>query len=97
MPNYSGQNQFLRGSMQTTNQGMTVYQVTLLIKDEAARVKQWYENALPSYKWKIVASGQRSITAKHEDGHLCSLVFNDATDPDYKSVLAVSYRQSMQR
>ncbi len=95
MPNYSGQAKFLRGFVQTSSKDTTIYQVSYLTKDDASRVKQWYECALPSRKWKIISSGERSITAKHQDGHFCSIVVNDATDPDYRSLLRVSYRQVM--
>lgn len=95
MPNYSGQMKFLRGYVQTTTKDTTVYQVSYVAKDDAIRVKQWYDYALPSFKWKIVSSGERSIAAKHQDGHFCSIVVNDATDSEYKSLLTICYRQVM--
>jgi hypothetical protein len=95
MPAYSGQTKFLRGYIQTSDKDTTVYQVSYMTKDDPVRVKQWFDYALPSRKWKIISSGERNIAAKHQDGHFCSIMVNDATDPEYKGLLTVSYRQVM--
>ena len=81
LPTYSGQTKFLRGSVQTSDKDTTVYQMSFMTKDDPSRVKEWFDSALPSMKWKIISSGERNITAKHEDGHFCSIMVNDANRP----------------
>lgn len=91
LPGYSGKPKFLRGYTQSTSKGWTAHQIIFLAKEEAPEVKDWYDNALSMYQWRILRSSINTITANHKDGHMCTLVFNPTSQPGYRTQISVFY------
>ena len=96
LPSYSGKLKFLRGYTQPTGKGWVVYHVKYLTQEDPVKVKDWYENALAMYQWKILNSAGQTITANHKDGHMCTLIFNPTTKPGYRTHLGMFYSQAPQ-
>ena len=91
LPSYSGKLKFLRGYIQPTGKGWTVYHVSFMTPEEPLKVKDWYENALTMYQWKILNSAGQTITANHKDGHMCTLIFNPCTKPGFRTRMGLFY------
>jgi hypothetical protein len=96
LPSYSGKLKFLRGYCQPSGKGWTVYQISFLTKEDPPKVKDWYENALGMYKWKILSSAGQTLTANHKDGHICTIIFNPTTMPGFRTRLGMFFSQAPQ-
>lgn len=96
LPGYSGKLKFLRGCIQPTGKGWTVYQISYLTKEEPLKVKDWYENALGMYEWKILSSAGQTLTANHKQGHVVTLIFNPTTQPGFRTRMGLFFSQAPQ-
>jgi hypothetical protein len=94
LPAYSGKSKFLQGCLQPTERGWTNYQMSYLAKEAPLEVKDWYQNVFNSYQWKTIHAGQQSLSANHKDGHVCTVIVNNATEAGYRTQLRVYYNQA---
>jgi hypothetical protein len=97
LPSYSGKMKFVRGYTQPTEKGWVVYHIKYLTQEDPTKVKEWYENALAMYQWKILNSAGQTITANHKDGDMCTLIFNPTTKPGFRTHMGMFYSQAPQR
>jgi len=91
LPGYSGKAKFLRGYVQATDKGWTIYQINYLTKEDLHQVKDWYQNALDNYQWKTLGKTSQTITANYKDSHMCTIIVNSTSEPGYRSQFEVLY------
>jgi len=94
LPTYSGKARFMRGYTQTTEAGYTTYQMNFLAKEDMGQVKNWYQNTFNIYQWKMQHAGQQNLVAKHDDGHICTIVVNPTVEPGYHTQLNIYYTEA---
>jgi hypothetical protein len=100
LPAYTGyQCKFLRAYTQALLVGkgksLTMYRCHYLAKETMQQVKDWYENALRGYGWKILRVAPQIIAAKHQDGQFCTVIVNQAaSSTGYRTHLVVHYSEA---
>ena len=92
LPQYTGQTKFVDGSVQPAGDGVTVYQINVLAKEDLLQILDWYKQVLSGCKWQIQFSGKSALVANHPDGHTCAINLNTLLTPVYKTRLTIHYR-----
>ena len=91
LPPYSGKYKFLKGYVQSMDTGWTAYQMNYATKESQQEVKDWYQRAFNMYQWKTLHSQGPTITANCKAGHVCTVIFNNTSQPGYRSELEILY------
>ncbi len=93
LPMFNGETKFIGGYQTPMHNGISTCQMNFSAKAEPQAVKDFYKSALESKPWKLLYAGGSSITARHTDGHMCTINVNQAKLPNIRSRYYIAYRQ----
>jgi hypothetical protein len=97
LPSYTGKSKLMRGWVQQLENGRTTYQLLYVVKEAPLDVKDWYQNVFTAYQWSILHSGTQTVNATHKDGHVCTVIVNESTEPGYQTELKLYYNLAPSR
>jgi hypothetical protein len=91
IPIYPGETHYVTGrNQQNGNTSTTV--LSYEIPDKISEARDWYENALNMYKWKLIAKGVTNLCAQDSKGNILNVSFSGLPKTaKYKSNLSITY------
>ncbi len=93
LPVYSVRTKFTGGFYSPSKNGVSVCQMNYVSQEDPKNVIDFYKDALSNNGWKLQFAAGPAISARHKDGHLCTVNVMDSKLPSIKSQFTVAYRQ----
>lgn len=93
LPVFNGHTKFIGGYQTPMHNGISTCQLNYYAQEEPQTVSDFYKSALAGNRWKILYAGGSSITARHADGHMCTININQSKLPNTRSRYYIAYRQ----
>lgn len=72
LPDFTGHKKFMNGSVREFELGQA-WTENFMIKETSTDVLNWYQQVLQMQNWKIVATNEQQLMAKHKDGNTCQI------------------------
>jgi hypothetical protein len=93
LPVFPGKTKFVGGSYLPNTNGVSVCQMNYTCEDNSKAVMDFYKETFSGNGWKILFAGGPSITARHKNGHMCTVSVTESKLPKIKSQFMIAYRQ----
>ena len=93
LPVFNGKCTFTGGYFLPDRNGTSVCQMSYVAEEKPQEVLDFYKNAFSGNGWKILFAGGPTISARHSDGHICSVNVSESNLPKIKSQFTIAYRQ----
>jgi len=93
LPLFHGKTTFVGGYYQPETNGNSICQMTFLAQEEPHTIIDFYKDAFTVNGWKVIYSGSVHISARHVDGHMCSVNVSESKLPKTKSQYTIAYRR----
>ncbi len=93
LPVFPGETTFIGGYYMPEQNGVAMCQMRYLAKEKPKEIIEFYQDALSNNGWKILQCISNHMTARHNDGHMCSVNVSDSKLPKVKSLFVICYRQ----
>ncbi len=93
LPIFPGKTQFLDGYYLPNKNGASICQMSYMAREDSAQVLDFYKDAFSGNGWKIQFAAGPTITARHNNGHVCSVNVMKSKLPKMKSQFTIAYRQ----
>jgi hypothetical protein len=93
LPVFPGKITFIGGYYMPEQNGISMCQMRYLAKEEPKDVIDFYKDAIEGNGWKVLQCISNHLTARHSNGHMCSVNVTASKLPKVKSLFIVAYRQ----
>jgi len=93
LPVFNGHTKFVGGFYSPIQNGISVCQMRYFAQEDPQTVIDFYKDAFNGNGWKILQTAGTHLTARHRDGHMCSVNVNDCKLPKTKSQFTIAYRE----